>query len=393
MSDTVPVRRALLSVYDKTGLEELARGLHDAGVALVSTGSTAARIAAAGLPVTPVEEVTGFPECLDGRVKTLHPAVHAGILADRRLASHREQLAELEIEPFDLVVVNLYPFADDGGLRRDGRTSASSRSTSAARRWCARPPRTTRRSRSSSTRRATPTCWPPSPRAGSPSTSGAGWRLRRSPTPRRTTWRWPPGSPPSWRPSRTAGPAFLGAGLQRAAVLRYGENPHQRAALYRDPAGAGRAGRRRAAARQGDELQQLRRHRRGAARGRRLRPRPASRSSSTPTRAASRSAADAGDAVADAHRKAHACDPVSAFGGVIATNRPVTVAMAEQVAEVFTEVRGGPGVRAGALEVLSRKKACGCSSGRTATGAGAWSCARSAAGSSCRTGGPARRGR
>ncbi len=105
-----PVRRALVSVYDKTGLEELAGGLHAAGVRIVSTGSTAARIAAAGVPVTPVEELTGFPECLDGRVKTLHPRVHAGLLADQRLPAHREQLAELGIEAFDLVVVNLYPF-------------------------------------------------------------------------------------------------------------------------------------------------------------------------------------------------------------------------------------------------------------------------------------------
>jgi phosphoribosylaminoimidazolecarboxamide formyltransferase/IMP cyclohydrolase len=107
----VPVRRALVSVYDKQGLEELVAGLHEAGVAIVSTGSTAARIAAAGVPVTPVEEVTGFPECLDGRVKTLHPKVHAGILADRRNADHVQQLQTLGVEPFDLVVANLYPFA------------------------------------------------------------------------------------------------------------------------------------------------------------------------------------------------------------------------------------------------------------------------------------------
>lgn len=107
-----PIRRALVSVYDKTGLEELARGLHEAGVALVSTGSTASKIAAAGVPVTKVEELTGFPECLDGRVKTLHPRVHAGILADLRLEDHQRQLAELGVEPFDLVVVNLYPFLE-----------------------------------------------------------------------------------------------------------------------------------------------------------------------------------------------------------------------------------------------------------------------------------------
>ncbi|MFC6259093.1 bifunctional phosphoribosylaminoimidazolecarboxamide formyltransferase/IMP cyclohydrolase, partial [Kocuria oceani] len=110
--DRVPIRRALLSVYDKTGLDDLARGLHEAGVAIVSTGSTARRIAEAGVPVTEVSEITGFQECLDGRVKTLHPRVHAGILADRRKQEHVDQLAELEIEPFDLVVVNLYPFVD-----------------------------------------------------------------------------------------------------------------------------------------------------------------------------------------------------------------------------------------------------------------------------------------
>jgi phosphoribosylaminoimidazolecarboxamide formyltransferase / IMP cyclohydrolase len=108
--DRVPIRRALISVYDKTGLEELAQGLHAAGVSIVSTGSTASRISAAGVPVTEVSEITGFPECLDGRVKTLHPKVHAGILADRRLEDHVQQLKDLEVEPFDLVVVNLYPF-------------------------------------------------------------------------------------------------------------------------------------------------------------------------------------------------------------------------------------------------------------------------------------------
>jgi len=112
VSERRPIKRALVSVYDKRGLEELARGLHEAGEALVSTGSTAGRIEAAGVPVTRVEEVTGFPECLDGRVKTLHPRVHAGILADTRNPEHVAQLADLDVEPFDLVVCNLYPFTD-----------------------------------------------------------------------------------------------------------------------------------------------------------------------------------------------------------------------------------------------------------------------------------------
>jgi phosphoribosylaminoimidazolecarboxamide formyltransferase / IMP cyclohydrolase len=110
-----PIRRALVSVYDKTGLPDLARGLHEAGVEIVSTGSTAAAVAEAGVSVTAVEQVTGFPETLGGRVKTLHPAVHAGLLADVRLEPHRDQLRELGIEPFDLLVANLYPFQQTVG--------------------------------------------------------------------------------------------------------------------------------------------------------------------------------------------------------------------------------------------------------------------------------------
>ena len=110
--DVVPVSRALVSVSDKTGLVELAAALAEHGVEIVSTGSTASTIAAAGIPVTEVAAVTGFPEALDGRVKTLHPSVHAGLLADLRLASHEQQLADLDIAPFELVIVNLYPFVE-----------------------------------------------------------------------------------------------------------------------------------------------------------------------------------------------------------------------------------------------------------------------------------------
>ena len=107
-----PIQRALISVYDKTGLEDLARALDSAGVSIVSTGSTAQTIASLGIAVTPVEELTGFPECLEGRVKTLHPKVHAGILADTRKPDHVKQLADLGVEAFELVVVNLYPFRE-----------------------------------------------------------------------------------------------------------------------------------------------------------------------------------------------------------------------------------------------------------------------------------------
>src|SRR3990172_6543807 len=112
MSDVRPVRRALLAVYDKSGIVELARALVEQGVALVSSGGTAQALRDAGIPVTPVEEVTGSPEMLDGRAKTLHPRIHAGILADRRKPEHDAELAEHGIEPFELVVVNLYPFRE-----------------------------------------------------------------------------------------------------------------------------------------------------------------------------------------------------------------------------------------------------------------------------------------
>ena len=353
---TVPVRRALLSVYDKTGLEELARGLHDAGVALVSTGSTAARIAAAGLPVTPVEQVTGFPECLDGRVKTLHPGVHAGILADRRLASHREQLAELDIEPFDLVVVNLYPFAATvaSGATPDECVEQIDIGGPAMVRSAAK------------NHPSVAVVVDPSRYADALAAVTAGGftldqRRRLAAAAFAHTAAYDV-AVASWfaaelAPEPDGWPAFLGAALERSAVLRYGENPHQRAALYVDPADPG-----------------------GLAAAEQLHGKEMSYNNYVDTDAALRAAhdfgapcvaivkhtnpcgiavgaVDAADPIADAHRKALACDPVSAFGGVIATNRPVTVAMAEQVAEVFTEVLAAPSYEPGALEVLMRKKA------------------------------------
>jgi phosphoribosylaminoimidazolecarboxamide formyltransferase/IMP cyclohydrolase len=119
--DRIAIKRALLSVSDKTGLLELAKALAEHGVEIVSTGSTASSIRDAGYSVTDVSSVTGFAEALDGRVKTLHPNIHAGLLADLRLTNHQQQLRELAIEPFELVVVNLYPFAKTvaGGAKGD----------------------------------------------------------------------------------------------------------------------------------------------------------------------------------------------------------------------------------------------------------------------------------
>ena len=145
--DVRPIKRALISVYDKTGLEDLARALGEAGVEIVSTGSTAARIAAAGVAVTPVDDVTGFPEVLEGRVKTLHPFIHSGILADQRKAAHREQIAQLGIRRLTWSCATCIR-SRTRSPRALPSMSASSRSILAARPWCALPRRIIRRSRS-----------------------------------------------------------------------------------------------------------------------------------------------------------------------------------------------------------------------------------------------------
>lgn len=349
-TDTVkPIRRALVSVYDKSGLEELALGLHEAGVTLVSTGSTAAKIAAAGVPVTKVEELTGFPECLDGRVKTLHPRVHAGILADLRLADHRRQLAELEVEPFDLVVVNLYPFTEtvasgatpdecveqiDIGGPSMVRAAAKNHPSVAV---VTSPGRyadvltavrgggfdlTARKRLAAEAFRHT----------AAYDVAVAGWFAD------------------DYAAADDSGfPEFLGATYERGNVLRYGENPHQGAALYVSGTG-------------------------GLAQAEQLHGKEMSYNNYTDTDAARRAAYDhaepcvaiikhanpcgiaIGADLAEAHRKAHACDPVSAYGGVIAVNRPVTVALAEQIAPIFTEVVVAPAYEDGAVDVLARKK-------------------------------------
>ncbi|MEU2583191.1 bifunctional phosphoribosylaminoimidazolecarboxamide formyltransferase/IMP cyclohydrolase [Streptomyces avermitilis] len=345
-----PIRRALISVYDKTGLEDLARGLHEAGVELVSTGSTAAKIAAAGVPVTKVEELTGFPECLDGRVKTLHPKVHAGILADLRLDEHRRQLEELGVEPFQLVVVNLYPF-------RETVASGASPDECVEQIDIGGP----------SMVRAAAKNHPSVAVVTSPeryadvlsAVRGGGFDLTARKRLAAEAFRHTAAydvAVASWFASSYAPvdesvfPDFLGATFERKSTLRYGENPHQPAALYVDGSGTGLA-----------EAEQLH--------GKEM-----SYNNYTDTDAARRAAYDhaepcvaiikhanpcgiaIGADVAEAHRKAHACDPLSAFGGVIAVNRPVSKELAEQVAEIFTEVIVAPGYEDGALEALAKKK-------------------------------------
>ncbi|CDR09073.1 bifunctional phosphoribosylaminoimidazolecarboxamide formyltransferase/IMP cyclohydrolase [Streptomyces iranensis] len=344
-----PIRRALVSVYDKTGLEELARGLHAAGVQLVSTGSTAAKIAAAGVPVTKVEELTGFPECLDGRVKTLHPRVHAGILADQRLDSHREQLRELGVEPFELVVVNLYPFREtvaSGAAPDECVEQIDIGGPSMVRAAAKNHP--------SVAVVVNPERYGDVLKAAAEGGFDLERRKRLAAEAFQHTAAYDV-AVANWFAADSAAddsslPDFLGATITRKNVLRYGENPHQPAALYTDGSGKGLA-----------EAEQLH--------GKEM-----SFNNYTDTEAARRAAYDhtepcvaiikhanpcgiaVGADVSEAHRKAHACDPLSAFGGVIAVNRPVSVALAEQVAEIFTEVIVAPAYEDGAVEALARKK-------------------------------------
>ncbi|MEU8653206.1 bifunctional phosphoribosylaminoimidazolecarboxamide formyltransferase/IMP cyclohydrolase [Streptomyces sp. NPDC048737] len=344
-----PIRRALVSVYDKTGLEELARGLHEAGVTLVSTGSTASRIAAAGVPVTKVEELTGFPECLDGRVKTLHPRVHAGILADLRLEDHRRQLAELDVEPFDLVVVNLYPF-------RETVASGASPDECVEQIDIGGPSmvRAAAKNHPSVAVVTSPDRYADVLAAVGDGGFDLATRKRLAAEAFRHTAAYDV-AVASWFADDYAAvddsgfPDFLGHTYARENTLRYGENPHQGAALYVDGTG-------------------------GLAEAEQLHGKEMSYNNYTDTDAARRAAYDhdepcvaiikhanpcgiaTGADVAEAHRKAHACDPLSAFGGVIAVNRPVSKEMAEQVAEIFTEVIVAPGYEEGALEALARKK-------------------------------------
>jgi phosphoribosylaminoimidazolecarboxamide formyltransferase/IMP cyclohydrolase len=352
----IAVRRALISVYDKNGLDELARGLHEAGVEIVSTGSTAARIRELGVPVTAVDEVTGFPEILGGRVKTLHPHVHAGLLADQGDPEHVETIEQLGIAPFQLLVANLYPFAatvasgaapaevieqiDIGGPAMV-RASAKNHNSIAVVTDPARYPDVLA------------------------AVKGGGFDLEARQRLALAAFRHTAAydiAVASWLGSvvapddadeeqPTGFPGWIAATYERAATLRYGENPHQRAALYVSP----------------DNVT-------GVAHAEQLHGKEMSYNNYVDADAAWRAAYDfaepctaiikhanpcgiaVGTDIAEAHRKAHACDPVSAYGGVIATNRPVSVGLAEQIADVFTEVLVAPGFEPAALELLTRKK-------------------------------------
>ena len=351
MTELRPIRRALISVYDKTGLEELVPALVAAGVRIVSTGTTAARVEELGATVTRVEELTGFPECLDGRVKTLHPKVHAGLLADLRLPEHERQLAELDVEPFDLLVSNLYPFPETVASGADFDTCVEQIDIGGP-----AMVRAAAKNHASVAVVTSPAAYPMI--LAALSAGGTTLAQRRALAARAfadiaeydvavADWL-------SVKESLDAGgwwPEFAGLAVRRAAMLRYGENPHQQAALYVDPTAP-----------------------RGLAQATQLSGKEMSYNNYVDADAAWRACHDftepcvaiikhanpcgiaVGADVAEAHRKAHECDPVSAYGGIIAVNGEVTVPLAEQIAPILTEVVVAPSYADGAVEVLSRRK-------------------------------------
>jgi len=339
------ITRALVSVYDKTGLVELGKSLHAAGVEILSTGSTAATLRDAGVTVTDVSTYTGFPEIMGGRVKTLHPRIHAGILADQNNPEHLKAIADLDIAPFDLVVINLYPFAqtiasgasfaecieqiDIGGpsmLRGAAKNHGSVAVVS------------------------NPTQYPLIEKALTEGGFTAEQRQRLALEVFRTTAEYDLAIA-TWLGASKELPEWFGEIYTREHSLRYGENPHQDAAIYRG-ASLGTVGIVGAHQHHGKEM---------------------SFNNYTDADAAWRAALDhsqpcvaiikhanpcgiavAGD-IAAAYRAAHACDPVSAFGGVVAANRTISVAMATALSSIFTEVVIAPGYEDGAIEILSAK--------------------------------------
>ncbi len=337
--------RALLSVYDKTGIVDLARGLHDLGWDLVSSGGTAKAIADAGLPVMDVADLTGFPAILGHRVVTLHPAVHAGLLADVDQAEHLADLGRLGIEPIALAVVNLYPFSSQPGIELidvGGPTMVRAAAKNHAHVGVVVDPaqygpvldelRSSGNQLSSATKR----------------------RLARDAFAHTASY---DAAIVTWFDEADAAaggdvlPRSLHYALDRAQELRYGENPHQSGARYRV------AGRRSwwddAVQHGGKELSYLNVFD-GEAAWRLV------NRFDEPAVVIVKHANPCGVAVATdiatAYERANACDPISAFGGIVAANRPVTLAMAEALAPVFTEVVVAPSYEPDALVVLTAKK-------------------------------------
>jgi phosphoribosylaminoimidazolecarboxamide formyltransferase / IMP cyclohydrolase len=351
VTDVREIRRALLAVYDKAGVVELARALVETGVSLVSSGGTATTLREAGLDVTPVEEVTGFPEMLDGRVKTLHPRIHGGLLADTRKPEHLAQLGEHGIEPFDLLVVNLYPFretaasgaGDDEVIEKIDiggpamvRAAAKNFESVAV---VVDPSRyaevldeiRTHRGLSRATRERLAAA--AFAHTAAYDAAVAGWFAERG--------------------AADALPVFVGLALEKVGDLRYGENPHQRGALYRDAGSASTGPLGGARVLQGKDMSFNNWLDADAA---------YSLVAALPPSACVivKHNNPCGVAVApqleEAYRRAFECDTVSAFGGIVAFDAPCTGAAAEAMRDVFTEVVIAPGYEQAALAVFGERQ-------------------------------------
>ena len=339
-------KRALLSVHDKTGIADLARGLVEAGWELVSSGGTASVLADEGVPVVEVGEVTGAPEILGGRVKTLHPAIHGGILADRSDPGHLANLEARGIVPIDLVVGNLYPFMSDPGIEFidiGGPTMVRAAAKNHAHVGVVVDPADYRTvldeiravgSLSDATRR----------------------RLARSAFAHTAAYdaaivAWFDEDPSSDHANDLLKPS-LHLALDRVHDLRYGENPHQAGARYRAAGSSGWWDT--AVVHGGKAMSYLNLFDTEAAW--RLVHRLGDEPCAVVVKHANPCGAAVGSDIADAYLSAHRCDPVSAFGGVVAVNRPVTPAMAEALSEVFTEVVVAPAYEPDALVLLGERK-------------------------------------
>ena len=339
------IRRALISVYNKDRLIEVGTALHTAGVEILSTGSTSKSLLNAGIPVTEVSQHTGFPEILDGRVKTLHPRVHAGILADQNNPEHVSAIDELDIVPFDLVIINLYPFAETiaKGASFEDSIEQIDIGGPAMLRGAAK-------NHSSVAVVSDPSQYDQLLSA----ISGGGFtqpeRRQLALEAFRTTAEYDLAIA-TWLANSDSNelPDWFGQIWSRKNSLRYGENPHQSASLY---AGA-HAGVVNAHQLHGKEMS-FNNYTDADAAWR------AVRDHRDPAVAIMKHANPCGIAVcalgvAVAYQHAHECDPVSAFGGVVAANRKVDLAMAEPLSQVFTEVVIAPDYDQAALELLMKK--------------------------------------
>ncbi|MEY3849544.1 MAG: hypothetical protein RLZ20_1044 [Actinomycetota bacterium] len=339
------IRRALISVYEKDRLLEVGKALQAAGVEIVSTGSTAQTLSAAGVSVTEVSAYTGFPEIMNGRVKSLHPRIHAGILADQNNPEHLSAITELDIAPFDLVIINLYPFAQTvaSGATFDESIEQIDIGGPAMLRAAAK-------NHSSVAVISDPSQYDLLLEAISAGGFTQDERRQLALDVFRVTAQYDLAIA-TWLGASDSQqlPEWFGQIWSRKSALRYGENPHQEAAIY---AGTGS----------------------GVVNAQQLHGKEMSFNNYTDADAAWRAVRDHRDpavaimkhanpcgiavcalGVAVAYQHAHECDPVSAFGGVVAANRKVDLAMAEPLSKVFTEVVIAPDYDQDALELLMKK--------------------------------------